>query len=111
MVLVSAGTAGVLVMMVMPAGAAGVMVMMIMPTGAAGVMVMMVVSAGAAIMVIVMLLVVLPLPGADDHLVFYGPSDLCQPGNQSVRIVGGEAQLPGGEGDGGLLHFRQGIEF
>ena len=63
-------------------------------------------------------MLVLPLPagslggisGVDLHLPFHGPGDFHQFRDQGIRVRGGEPQLLGGEGDGGLLHRRMGVE-
>ena len=104
----------VIVVMMVTAGATLVMVMLVVMTAGATlvVIVVMVMTAGATFMMLMaVMMVVGMLPCCDGYLGFHSPGDLCQLWNQGIRILCRETKLFGGEGDGSLLHLRQGIDF
>ena len=90
--------------------AAALMMPVVVVTAAALMMPVMVATA-AALMMMFPVVVMLMLPGVDFSSGFHRPGDFCQLGQQGIRIRCGEPQLAGSEGDGGLLHFREVIEF
>jgi len=122
MVIVAAGAAFVMMLMVIvAAGAAFVMMpMVIMAAGAAFVVMFVVaVTAGTIIMVVIvtagaaaMRMFVMGRGSGQDHgVAFDGACKNRQFFDQCVRIGGSNAQLAGGECNGGRFHFGQGVEF
>jgi hypothetical protein len=118
-VMVVTAAALVVLMLMMVTTAAFVMflmlVMMMTTTALVMLMLMMMTTAAGFPMFMVM---VLPLPagcmgripGVDHHIRLNGPGNADHLGDQRIRVGSSEPQLLGGEGNGGLLHFRVGIE-
>jgi hypothetical protein len=81
-------------------------------TAAAAMFVMMVMSASAAVVMTAMAMVIMVFfSGMDFHTIFHRSGEGGQFRNQSLRILGGQPQLAGGEGDHRFLHFGKGIHF
>ena len=51
------------------------------------------------------------VPGTDDHIALHLTGQGGELRDQTVRVLGSEPQLFGGEGDHRILHLRMGIEF
>jgi hypothetical protein len=81
-------------------------------TAAAAMFVMMVMSTSAAVVMTAMAMVIVVFfSGMDFHTVFHRSGEGGQFRNQSIRIICGQPQLAGGEGDHRFLHFGMGIHF
>ena len=107
-------TAMALMSLLMMMSTAAFMVVVMMVAAPAFVALFVMVAASAAMFMVVVMMMVLsmyPIPGMNNYFSLHGPGNLRQLREQSIRVVGGDPQLTGGEGNGGLLHFRVGIEF
>ena len=121
-VMMAASAFVVVVLVVMVAASAFVVVVLVMVMTASTfvVIVIVVVVTAAAVHTMFMVMFVVPfpagggggsVPGIDNGTALDGAGDGSQFRQQSVRVLGGDPQLLGGEGDGGLLHLGVGIEF
>jgi len=95
------------------------MVMVVMTAVALMVVMVMVIMAAAAVLAVFVVMLMRMgtagtdgggIPGIDDGTMLDGTGDFGQFRNQCIGIFGGDPQLPGGEGDGGLLHLGMRVD-
>lgn len=127
MVVVVTAAAFVIMVVFMMTSAAALMIVFMMMSAAAFfmVVVMMVLTTATFFMIVVVMVMVMVLfmsglvtrpvtagiPRCDDHFPLHSTGNFRKLFDKAVGILRGDAELPGGKGDGCLPDLRQGVEF